>query len=54
VLATDGLTNVLDDQVLLHIVDSASNPHEAVEELIEAVASGGASDDATCITAFIR
>lgn len=51
-LATDGLTEVLDASCLLRIVEQSADPTEAAERLIAAAQDGGARDDITCVALF--
>jgi protein phosphatase len=51
-LVTDGLTDVLEDEFLLRVLEIASQPAEAVAALIMAAASENTRDDATCLTVF--
>jgi protein phosphatase len=54
VLATDGLTDVVDDPTMLHILQENSNAQDAATALIQAAGQEDARDDATCIVLFAR
>lgn len=51
-LATDGLTNVVSDEVIRQTMFSITDPSDAVQQLVNAAVSAGASDDATCVTVY--
>jgi protein phosphatase len=54
VLATDGLTDVLDEQSVLQILQGQSDAQGAATALIQAAAQKKARDDATCIVLYVK
>jgi protein phosphatase len=53
-LASDGLTDALDEQRLQEIVSQNQNPQQAAEALAEAAIERGAGDDVTCIVFYVQ
>jgi protein phosphatase len=53
-LCTDGLTNEVDDTGILDIINSSSQPQEAVDRLIEAANEGGGRDNITVQLAYME
>jgi protein phosphatase len=54
VLATDGLTDVVDDQTMMHILQENFDAQEAATALIQAAEQKNAHDDATCVVLFVQ
>jgi len=48
-LCTDGLWGVLDNHIMARIIDRASDPQQAVDQLIEAANENGAPDNITAV-----
>jgi len=53
-LATDGLTDAVDEQRLGEIVTRNDDPQQAAEALAHEAISCGAGDDVTCVAFFVR
>src|SRR5262245_52643803 len=53
VLATDGLTDVIDDQSISSIVRETANAQLAADTLIEEAEQNDGPDDATCVVLFV-
>jgi protein phosphatase len=53
-LASDGLTNVVEDRTMLRILQENSDAQEAASALIHAAKQQNAHDDATCVVLFVK
>jgi protein phosphatase len=53
-LASDGLTDVVDEQELREIVSENRDPQQAAEELAEKAVANGGGDDVTCVVFFVQ
>jgi len=49
VLCSDGITGMIDDARMAEILGSASDPHDAAEELVAAAVGAGGRDNATAV-----
>ena len=54
VLASDGLTDVVDEDRLLEITSRNDNPQLAAEMLTQEALAGGAGDDVTCVVFYVQ
>jgi serine/threonine protein phosphatase PrpC len=48
------LTKAIEDRFLLEIMECSSNAADAAASLIDAARQNDASDDATCVVAFVE
>jgi protein phosphatase len=53
-LASDGLTDAVDEQRLLEIVKHNDNPQQAAELLTQEAIANGAGDDVTCVVFYVQ
>ncbi|MFC1597223.1 PP2C family protein-serine/threonine phosphatase [Planctomycetota bacterium] len=53
-LASDGLTDVVDEPQLQEIISENADPQEAAEELVEKAVANGGGDDVTCVVFFVQ
>ena len=53
-LASDGLTDVVNEQQLREIVGENRDPQEAAKELVEKAVANGGGDDVTCVVCFVQ
>jgi protein phosphatase len=53
-LASDGLTDVVDDDQLLAIVNENHNPQVAAERLTQRAIANDAGDDVTCVLFYVQ
>ena len=51
---TDGLTDVLPDETLRHVLTSVADPQRAVDELVDLAHAGDAGDDITCVALYVE
>ena len=51
-LASDGLTDVVDEEQLRKTVNDYSDPQKTAEELVEKAVANGGGDDVTCVVFF--
>ncbi len=53
-LASDGLTNTVEEQQMMEIVSRNEDPQQAVEELTQEAIANGAGDDVTCLAFYVQ
>lgn len=53
-LASDGLTDKVEEQRLLEIISQNDNPQQAAEMLSHEAIANGASDDVTCVVFYVE
>jgi protein phosphatase len=53
-LASDGLTDVVEEQRLQEIICQEDNPQQAAEALAQRAIQSGAGDDVTCLVFYVR
>ena len=53
-LASDGLTDVVDEARLLEIISRNDNPQQAAELLAQEAIANGAGDDVTCVVFYVH
>jgi protein phosphatase len=54
VLASDGLTDVVDDGLLARVVSAHEDPQDAADHLVAISRSLGTSDDSSCVVVFMN
>ena len=53
-LASDGLTDVVEEPELREIISRNTDPQEAAEELAAKAVANGGGDDVTCVVFFVQ
>jgi protein phosphatase len=53
-LASDGLTDVVEEHRLQEIISTEDNPQQAAEALTEEAVRSGGGDDVTCVLFYVK